>query len=128
MIYSYLRHVMRKYDRACAAFPYYRKFTNVFEEADLASRIVSLAGDFGEGWDLPGEICSLAESGVENVISLQPFGCIANHIISKGVEKKIKKVYPKMNLLFLDFDSSTSDANVYNRLHFMVENAKKTNR
>ena len=126
MFYTYLRHMMRKYDRASSAFPYYRKFTNIFEEADLASRIVSLAGDFGEGWDLPGEICSLAESGVENVISLQPFGCIANHIISKGVEKKIKKVYPKMNLLFLDFDSSTSDANVYNRLHFMVENAKKT--
>ena len=62
---------------------------------------------------------------MENVISLQPFGCIANHIISKGVEKRIKQVFPKMNLLFLDFDSSTSEANIYNRLHFMVSNAKQ---
>ncbi|MBP5259475.1 MAG: 2-hydroxyacyl-CoA dehydratase [Paludibacteraceae bacterium] len=121
-IYLYIRHVMRKYDRICAAYPFYRRFTNIFDDARLASRILSLAADFGEGWDLPGEICSLAGQGVENVISLQPFGCIANHIISKGVEKRIKQVFPQMNLLFLDFDSSTSEANVYNRLHFMVEN------
>ena len=124
-IYLYIRHSMRRYDRICASYPFYRKFTNIFDDARLASHILSLAADFGEGWDLPGEICSLAEQGVENVISLQPFGCIANHIISKGVEKRIKKVFPQMNLLFLDFDSSTSDANVYNRLHFMVENCHK---
>ena len=124
-VYLYIRHMMRKYDRICKPFAYYRKFTNIFDDAEMASHILSLAADFGEGWDLPGEICSLAEHGVENVISLQPFGCIANHIISKGVEKKIKQVYPRMNLLFLDFDSSTSDANVYNRLHFMIENCKK---
>ena len=124
LIYFYLRHVMRKFDRICAPYPYYRKFSNIFDDAKLASSILNLAADFGEGWGLPGEICSLAEQGVENVISLQPFGCIANHIISKGVEKRIKQVFPKMNLLFLDFDSSTSEANIYNRLHFMVSNAK----
>lgn len=125
LIYFYMRHVMRKFDRVCAPYPYYRKFSNIFDDARLASSILNLAADFGEGWGLPGEICSLAEQGVENVISLQPFGCIANHIISKGVEKRIKQVFPKMNLLFLDFDSSTSEANIYNRLHFMVSNAKQ---
>ena len=58
------------------------------------------------------------------MVSLQPFGCIANHIISKGMEKKIKQIYPDMNLLFLDFDAGTSEANVFNRLHFILENAK----
>ena len=127
-IYLYIRHVMRKYDRICAPYPFYRKFANIFDDARLASNILSLAADFGEGWDLPGEICSLAEQGVQNVISLQPFGCIANHIISKGVEKRVKKVFPNMNLLFLDFDSSTSEANVYNRLFFMVENCRNQDR
>jgi predicted nucleotide-binding protein (sugar kinase/HSP70/actin superfamily) len=75
-------------------------------------------------WGIPAEISHLAADGVDNVISLQPFGCIANHIISKGIEKRIKRLYPNLNLLFLDFDSSTSEANVYNRLHFMVQNAK----
>ena len=84
-----------------------------------------MSANFGEGWLIPAELASFAESGVNNVVSLQPFGCIANHVISKGVEKRVKSLYPKMNLLFLDFDSSTSDANVFNRLHFMVDNAKK---
>ncbi len=74
---------------------------------------------------LPGEICHLAETGVRNVVSLQPFGCIANHVISKGIEKKLRSIYPDVNMLFLDFDSSTSEANVYNRLHFLVDNARK---
>lgn len=124
-LYAYIRIVMKKYDRACKAFPLYRNFSDIFEDADLASRVLNLAADFGEGWDLPGEICNLAEHGIQNVISLQPFGCIANHIISKGVEKRIKQLYPHMSMLFLDFDSSTSEANVFNRLHFVVENCKK---
>lgn len=67
------------------------------------------------------QICHLAESGIHNVISVQPFGCIANHIISKGIEKRIKALYPDLSLLFLDFDAGTSEANVQNRLHFMLQ-------
>ena len=116
---------MRKYDRICQPFPYYRPFASIFEIGKLSEQVINSAADFGEGWMLPGEICHLAEHGVQNVVSLQPFGCIANHIISKGIEKKIKQVYPQMSLLFLDFDSSTSEANVFNRLHFMIENCKE---
>jgi predicted nucleotide-binding protein (sugar kinase/HSP70/actin superfamily) len=67
----------------------------------------------------------MAESGVHNIVSIQPFGCIANHIISKGVEKKLKQLFPQLSMLFLDFDGNTSEANVINRLYFMAENAKK---
>ena len=62
---------------------------------------------------------------VHNVVSLQPFGCIANHVISKGIEKRIKDMYPQMNLLFLDFDSGVSDVNVLNRLHLLVNNLQE---
>ncbi len=124
-LYRYIRHIVRQYDTVCADFPFYRPSHSIFDIAEKSKQVISTAADFGEGWFLPGEICDLAENGVNNVISLQPFGCIANHIISKGIEKKIKSIYPHLNLLFLDFDSSTSEANVYNRLHFMVENAKK---
>ena len=71
---------------------------------------------------LPGEIIAYAREGVNNVVSLQPFGCIANHIISKGVEKRIKTLYPRMNLLSLDFDSGVSDVNVANRLLLFANN------
>lgn len=124
-IYRYIRHVVKQYDRICSVFPSYRPSADIFEIARLSKQVISTAADFGEGWFLPGEICHLAESGVQNIVSLQPFGCIANHVISKGIEKKIRQVYPALNLLFLDFDSSTSEANIYNRLHFMVENARK---
>ena len=67
---------------------------------------------------------SFAHAGVNNVLSLQPFGCIANHIVSKGIEKRIKTLYPQMNLLSLDFDSGVSDVNVTNRLHLMIDNLK----
>ena len=62
-----------------------------------------------------------AHQNINHVVSVQPFGCIANHIISKGMEKRIKERYPKMNLHFLDFDAGMSEANVLNRLHLMVE-------
>ncbi len=63
--------------------------------------------------------------GVSNVVSLQPFGCIANQVISKGIEKRAKEIYPSLNLLFLDFDSNLAEANVFNRLHFMIRNARE---
>ena len=62
----------------------------------------------------------MAHHGVDHVVSLQPFGCIANHIVSKGVEKKIKTIYPQMNLLSLDFDSGVSDVNVINRMLLFI--------
>ncbi|MCF0191137.1 MAG: 2-hydroxyacyl-CoA dehydratase [Marinilabiliaceae bacterium] len=124
ILYHRIRRVAKRYDTICAEHPYYRPSVDIFDYNRLSERVLSSAADFGEGWFLPGEICHLAESGVDYVISLQPFGCIANHIISKGVEKRLRELYPHLNMLFLDFDSSTSDANIYNRLHFMVANAK----
>lgn len=87
-------------------------------------RILSLVNQFGEGGLIPGEIACLAEAGVTHVVSVQPFGCIANHIVSKGVEKRIKTLYPDMSLLYLDFDAGTSEVNIRNRLYFMVEAVK----
>ena len=102
--------------RAASSFEYFRPLGNIYHEAAAASKIISLNARFGEGWLLPGEIATFAASGVNNVVSLQPFGCIANHIVAKGVEKRIKTLYPQMNLLSLDFDGSVSDVNITTRL------------
>lgn len=122
LLHSYLRRRMHAFDRMCRPFPLYRDFVDIDDYAALSRQVINPAADFGEGWFLPGEICHMAEHGVSRVVSLQPFGCIANHIISKGIEKRIKALYPAMNLLFLDFDSSTSEANVMNRLKFLINN------
>ena len=121
-LYKIIFRYAKSYDKVCHDFPFYRPFADMFHEAELASRIINMAANFGEGWLIPAEMSSLAEEGVKNIISLQPFACISNHIISKGIEKKMRKLYPDVNLLFLDFDGGTSEANVFNRLHFLIEN------
>ena len=73
---------------------------------------------------IPAGIMTFAEYGINNVISLQPFGCIANHVVSKGVEKRMRDLNPKLNLLYLDFDDGAGEVNVLNRLHFMVSSLK----
>ncbi len=70
-------------------------------------------------------MASFAGQGVNHVVSLQPFGCIANHIVEKGIEKRIKQLYPQLNILSLDFDSSVSDVNIMNRLLLFIDNIKK---
>ena len=85
-----------------------------------ASKVISLSAQFGEGWLLPGEILSLARQGVDHVVSLQPFGCIANHIVARGIENRIKRIYPDLHLLSLDFDSGVSDVNIVNRLLLFI--------
>ncbi len=123
-IETFLNTFHEKINLRFRRFRFYTPFHNIRQLADKAGRILSLVNQFGEGWLIPGEIACLAEDGVSHVISVQPFGCIANHIVSKGVEKRIKVLYPDMNLLYLDFDAGTSEVNVRNRLHFMVEAVK----
>ncbi len=125
LIYKRIHNTVKKFDHALQDFPYYEPFSDIFNDMANAQKIVSPGANFGEGWLIPAEICNMANNGIENIISLQPFACIANHIISKGIEKRVKQIYPKINLLFLDFDASTSDVNIYNRILFMLHNAKK---
>lgn len=125
-IYSWISKQVDKINAIGTEFSYFTPFEDIFDEAKNGKEIINMAAQFGEGWLLPAEIVSFAKSGVYNVISLQPFGCIANHIISKGVEKKIKDLYPQMNLLSLDFDSGVSDVNVMNRLLLFADNMKAT--
>ncbi len=122
LVNKLLRYYAHLYDRLCSDYPFYRPFTDIMDIWRLSKKVINSAADFGEGWFLPGEICDLAEHGVKKVVSLQPFGCIANHIISKGVERRYKELYPDLSLLFLDFDAGTSEANVTNRLHFLLGN------
>ncbi|WP_392559658.1 acyl-CoA dehydratase activase-related protein [Orbus mooreae] len=105
-------------------FKYYQPFHNIRDMAAKAEEILNLSNQYGEGWLIPAGIMTFAEQGINNVISLQPFGCIANHVVSKGVEKRMRDLNPKLNLLYLDFDDGAGEVNVLNRLHFMVSSLK----
>ncbi len=125
VIFKFVDRYIQKVDAIASGFKYHRPFSNIYSDAENASQTVNLAAQFGEGWLIPAEIANFSEEGVYNTVSLQPFGCIANHVISKGVEKRLKTLYPRMNLLFLDFDGGTSEVNILNRLHFMIKNAEE---
>ena len=105
-------------------FKGFRAAHHIRHIAENASKVISLTNQFGEAWLLPGEIATFAEEGVNNVLCLQPFGCIANHIIARGIETRLKIRYPDLNLLYLDMDAGASEVNTINRLEFFVRSAK----
>ena len=105
-------------------FPWYRSIGRSMAESRLAAPILNLNAQFGEGWLIPSDFARFAQEGIHDVVCMQPFGCIANHIVAKGIEKRVRELYPALNLLFLDLDSGVSEANFFNRLHFVKENAE----
>lgn len=96
----------------------------ISEIARKASKFISLGNQMGEGWLLTGEMAGLMENGVRNVICVQPFGCLPNHIIGRGMFNAIKEEYSHANLISIDYDASISKVNQLNRIKLMVNIAK----
>lgn len=118
----YINNATEKVKKILSKSKYPFVFHSIEQIAEDASKTLSLSNQFGEGWLISAEISSFAKQGIKNIISVQPFGCIANQVISKGIEKKLRKQYPNLNLLFLDYDDGASDVNITNRLYFMLKN------
>lgn len=113
----------RKLNDVMEKFRYFRPTPHIVEAASMASEIMSLNHQYGEGWLISAEVASLSRQGVNEIVCVQPFGCIANHVVGKGMEAQIKHHYPDVNMLFLDFDPGTAAVNIQNRLHFLVQNS-----
>lgn len=79
----------------------------------------------GEGWLIPAEMALLVESGCENIVACQPFGCLPNHIVSKGMQRVIKKAYPEANIVAIDYDPGATQVNQENRIKLMLSQAKE---
>ncbi|MEI3530729.1 MAG: hypothetical protein V8Q65_00180 [Bacteroidaceae bacterium] len=125
-LYRKVQKRMDVFNDAASAFIYYTPFDDIFEKAKRVLKIISLNAQFGEGWLIPGEISTYVAHGINHVVSLQPFGCIANHIIEKGIEKKLKTMFPELIIFSLDFDSSVSDVNIVNRLLLFIDNVRQS--
>lgn len=91
----------------------------------MASKHISLGHQTGEGWFLFGEMLELLESGVNNIACLQPFACLPNHIVGKGMIKELRRLYPYSNISPIDFDASASEVNQVNRIKLMLSIAFK---
>ena len=95
------------------------------EVAKLAKPFLSIGNQYGEGWFLTGEMAELLCTGAPNIVCIQPFACLPNHVVGKGVIKQLKKVYPSANIVAVDYDPGASEVNQLNRIKLMLSTAKK---
>ncbi len=93
--------------------------------AKMASEFVSIGNQTGEGWFLTGEMLELIHAGAANIVCTQPFACLPNHVVGKGVIKELRRQYPQSNIVAIDFDPGASEVNQLNRIKLMLSTANK---
>ena len=93
------------------------------ELARKASTVLSLGNQAGEGWLLTGEMIELIEHGVPNVVCCQPFACLPNHVVGKGMFREVRRRYPQANIVAIDYDPGASEVNQLNRIKLMISTA-----
>ena len=121
-----IEHILRR--TAVKEFEKSRHFTAptpIAEIASFAEPIVSIGNQTGEGWFLTGEMVELIHDGVPNIVCTQPFGCLPNHVVGKGVIKALRKAYPESNIVAIDYDPGASEVNQLNRIKLMLSTAQK---
>lgn len=98
---------------------------HIREMANKAKKLISLGNQCGEGWLLTAEMMDLIDNGVPNIVCLQPFACLPNHVTGKGMIKALRKYNPEANIAAIDYDPGASDVNQLNRIKLMMANAFK---
>ena len=114
--------------QAAKEFAKSRHFTppvSIYTLVDYAKPIVDIGNQTGEGWFLTGEMVELIHSGVNNIVCTQPFGCLPNHVVGKGVIKELRKRFPSSNIVAIDYDPGASEVNQLNRIKLMLSTAQK---
>ncbi len=112
------KRALRSSERFGASMP-------IQKVAQLTKPFLSIGNQYGEGWFLTGEMAELLSDGVNNIVCIQPFACLPNHVVGKGVIKVLKKAYPKANIVAVDYDPGASEVNQLNRIKLMLSSAKE---
>ena len=121
MLYKIVLKGARKLNNKIEAYGFApaHDFEELREEAD---KLIHQAVKMGEGWLITAEMGCLAKTGTENIVCTQPFGCLPNHIVAKGMSRKVKEEYPQANIVAIDYDPSATSVNQENRLKLMIAN------
>ena len=98
---------------------------DIYETVRNAEKIVSIGNQTGEGWFLTGEMLELIHGGTPNIVCTQPFACLPNHVVGKGVIKELRRQYPQSNIVAIDYDPGASEVNQLNRIKLMLSTAQK---
>ncbi len=122
--YRYLTKRQNKMYQAVKDHGVFRAPMGFSEKKDITERYIGQGVKMGEGWLLTSEMAELVTEGVKNIVCTQPFGCLPNHIVAKGMENKIKAIHPDANIVAVDYDPGASRVNQQNRIKLMLANAK----
>ncbi len=122
-VLKFLEHEQKKVIDAVASDGRFRPSTPFSHTVSLVKDYIGYGCKMGEGWLLPAEMLELADSGVNNIVCTQPFGCLPNHIVGKGMMNPIKRRNPDVNIIAIDYDASASEINQQNRIKLMLANA-----
>ncbi|MGX6978303.1 acyl-CoA dehydratase activase-related protein [Vagococcus elongatus] len=112
-------------DKALRESNRFSGLTSIYDLAEEAGKILSIGNHTGEGWFLTGEMIELLKNDVPNIVCLQPFGCLPNHVVGKGVIKELRSRYPQANISPIDYDPGVSIVNQLNRIKLMMATAHK---
>ena len=112
-------------NEALSASEHFHPTADIRDLAAMAEPIVSTGNQTGEGWFLTGEMMELIHDGVPNIVCIQPFACLPNHIVGKGVIKEIRRTHPEANIVAVDYDPGASEVNQLNRIKLMLSTARK---
>ena len=111
----------RKYmKRVLASSKRFEPPSDIYELARKASGVLSLGNSTGEGWFLTAEMIELIEQGAANIVCMQPFACLPNHVTGKGMIKALRRKYPNANIVAVDYDPGASEVNQVNRIKLML--------
>ena len=125
ILIQYLEYYRKPATEALKASKRFEPTTHISKLAEYADPIVSCGNQTGEGWFLTGEMIELIQSGVPNIVCAQPFGCLPNHVVGKGVIKELRRQYADTNIVAVDYDPGASEVNQLNRIKLMLSTAAK---
>ncbi|MEA4854433.1 MAG: acyl-CoA dehydratase activase-related protein [Christensenella sp.] len=109
--------------RALKKSKYFTPYTFIEELGEKASEVISCGNCTGEGWFLTAEMLNLIEEGAPNIICVQPFACLPNHVVGKGMIRSIRNQYRQANIVAVDYDPGASEVNQLNRIKLMIYSA-----
>lgn len=109
----------------CKEFPQFNPPGSYAELKKMVNGVIGYGAKMGEGWLLTAEMIELIHNGYGNIVCAQPFGCLPNHIVGKGMIRRLRQLYPKSNIVPIDYDPGATRVNQENRIKLMLAVAKE---
>jgi predicted nucleotide-binding protein (sugar kinase/HSP70/actin superfamily) len=125
LIYKFLRHLQVGINKITVKDGTFEPLHDFEHLRRCADKVINQGVKMGEGWLIPAEMAAMAETGTDNIVCAQPFGCLPNHIAGKGVVRTLKNLYPDENIVPVDYDPSATRVNQENRIKLMLSTARE---